>query len=270
MVAHGCKHFAAPQSSTNRVQGRLFRDNELHVRCRVPKSIVQLAAKSVERSCPHRLHIQASRICSLGAAAYIQFLQDVLPEYLEEVTLDAREAMWFQQDGVPPHFATEVRRHLGMHFPNPWLGRGGPTTWLPRLWHSASSASVLLRSCFDAWGRDVPEKGRSRQANNERGSAPPTPARYIGGVSQDLLLAVTRASKVVSNVTITTSVYPRYNLLANCMRLVGGQVCAGNHLQRTTRITLQMQTNGDKRHVVYWGMVQINEAKRSFIDQTGG
>ncbi|KAJ8888690.1 hypothetical protein PR048_008182 [Dryococelus australis] len=48
------------------------------------------------------------------------FLQDVLPEYLEEVTLDAREVMWFQQDGVPPHFAIAVRRHLDMHFPYRW------------------------------------------------------------------------------------------------------------------------------------------------------
>ncbi|KAJ8882819.1 hypothetical protein PR048_014633 [Dryococelus australis] len=55
---------------------------------------------------------------SLGGVMYLQFLQDVLPEYSKDVPSDAREAMWFQQDGVPPHFAIAVRRHLDMHFPN--------------------------------------------------------------------------------------------------------------------------------------------------------
>ncbi|KAJ8878444.1 hypothetical protein PR048_019022 [Dryococelus australis] len=59
----------------------------------------------------------------LGGATYLQFLQDVLLEYLEEVPLGAREAMWSQQDGAPPHFAVAVRWHLDMHFPNSvaWL-----------------------------------------------------------------------------------------------------------------------------------------------------
>ncbi|KAJ8888508.1 hypothetical protein PR048_007999 [Dryococelus australis] len=102
---------------------------------------------------------------------------------------------------------TQLDKGSNYKFTLPWIGDG--------LLTSTGNASVLLRSCFDAWGRVVPEKGRSRQANNERGSAPPTPARYIGGVSQDLLLSVIRASKIVSNVTITTSVCPRYDLLAN-------------------------------------------------------
>jgi hypothetical protein len=46
--------------------------------------------------------------------------------------LDAREAMWFQQDGAPPHFNIAVRRHLDAHFPNRWIGRGGPIAWPPR------------------------------------------------------------------------------------------------------------------------------------------
>ncbi|KAJ8883176.1 hypothetical protein PR048_015016 [Dryococelus australis] len=69
---------------------------------------------------------------SLGDAAYLQFLQDVSPEYLEEVSLNAREVMWFQQDAAPPHIATAVRRRLVMYFPNRWIGRGGPMAWPPR------------------------------------------------------------------------------------------------------------------------------------------
>ncbi|KAJ8879901.1 hypothetical protein PR048_020521 [Dryococelus australis] len=63
---------------------------------------------------------------SLRCATYLQFLQDVLPEYLEEVSTDAREAVWFQQVGDPPHLTTAVRRHLDIHFPDLWIGRGGP------------------------------------------------------------------------------------------------------------------------------------------------
>ncbi|KAJ8874624.1 hypothetical protein PR048_025490 [Dryococelus australis] len=54
-----------------------------------------------------------------------EFLQDVLPEYLEGVPLDAREEMMLQQDGAPPHFAIAVRRRLDMHFPSRWTGRRG-------------------------------------------------------------------------------------------------------------------------------------------------
>ncbi|KAJ8871046.1 hypothetical protein PR048_027350 [Dryococelus australis] len=57
---------------------------------------------------------------------------DVLPLYLEEVPLYAREALWFQQDGALPHFAITVRQHLDMHFPNRWIDRRAPTAWPPR------------------------------------------------------------------------------------------------------------------------------------------
>ena len=32
----------------------------------------------------------------------------------------------FQQDGVPPHFARDVRQFLDKHFPDRWIGRSGP------------------------------------------------------------------------------------------------------------------------------------------------
>lgn len=40
--------------------------------------------------------------------------------------------MWWQQDGAPPHFATNVRNFLDQQFPNRWLGRRGPVEWPPR------------------------------------------------------------------------------------------------------------------------------------------
>lgn len=41
-------------------------------------------------------------------------------------------AMWFQQDGAPPHYALPVRQYLSEIFPNRWIGRRGPYEWPAR------------------------------------------------------------------------------------------------------------------------------------------
>lgn len=38
----------------------------------------------------------------------------------------------FQLDGAPPHWRHFVRDSLDKHFPNRWIGRGGPIPWPPR------------------------------------------------------------------------------------------------------------------------------------------
>ena len=38
----------------------------------------------------------------------------------------------FQHNGAPAHFSTDVRQYLDNHFPNRWIGRGGPIRWAPR------------------------------------------------------------------------------------------------------------------------------------------
>ena len=40
----------------------------------------------------------------LNGRQYNNFLQHTLPELLEDITLDVRQGMWFQQDGAPPHY----------------------------------------------------------------------------------------------------------------------------------------------------------------------
>ncbi|GBM23804.1 hypothetical protein AVEN_91142-1 [Araneus ventricosus] len=40
--------------------------------------------------------------------------------------------MWFQHDGVPAHFSTNVRNYLNATFGARWIGRGGPVPWPPR------------------------------------------------------------------------------------------------------------------------------------------
>ncbi|KAJ4433896.1 hypothetical protein ANN_16209 [Periplaneta americana] len=53
-------------------------------------------------------------------------------ELLENIPLNIRERIWFQHDGVPPHFDRRARNHLNATFPYRWIGRGGPVTWPPR------------------------------------------------------------------------------------------------------------------------------------------
>lgn len=67
----------------------------------------------------------------LNGATYLQFLQNVLPDYLDDVPLGIRRQIWFMHDGAPPHFSRAVRDFLNATYPR-WIGRGGPRTWPPR------------------------------------------------------------------------------------------------------------------------------------------
>lgn len=76
---------------------------------------------------------------------YLNFLQNDLPELLEEVPLNIRQNMWFLHDGAPPHYRLEVRNYLNYAFPHRWIGRNGPIAWPPR--------SPDLNACdFYLWG----------------------------------------------------------------------------------------------------------------------
>lgn len=70
----------------------------------------------------------------LNAHHYLVFLQEVLPELLEEADppVDLLFGHWFQHDGCPAHYGREVRAHLDAVYPDRWIGRGGPVHWPPR------------------------------------------------------------------------------------------------------------------------------------------
>lgn len=40
--------------------------------------------------------------------------------------------MIFQHDGCPAHYHRNIREWLDQHFPNRWIGRGGPMPWPAR------------------------------------------------------------------------------------------------------------------------------------------
>lgn len=69
---------------------------------------------------------------TLTGEKYLDFLRDSFSELLEEVPLDIRRRMWFQQDGAPPHYARTVRAFLNQMFPRRWMGRGGPYAYPAR------------------------------------------------------------------------------------------------------------------------------------------
>jgi len=68
----------------------------------------------------------------LTGQSYVEFLQENLPDFLEEVPLFERNKMFFQQDGAGPHNARIVTTYLNEQFPGRWMGRYGPIRWPAR------------------------------------------------------------------------------------------------------------------------------------------
>jgi hypothetical protein len=68
----------------------------------------------------------------LPGEVYLHFLQDELPQLLEDVLPATRRRMYFYHGGAPPHFSRVVAEHLNQHFPVRWIGRGGPQPRPPR------------------------------------------------------------------------------------------------------------------------------------------
>jgi hypothetical protein len=68
---------------------------------------------------------------------YLDFLQNGLPEQLDDVPLATRFAiytfyLYFQHDGAPSHYTRHVVQHFNDTFTNRWIGRGSTINWPPR------------------------------------------------------------------------------------------------------------------------------------------
>lgn len=83
---------------------------------------------------------------TLTGEKYLEFLTDNLPILLEDVPIQNRLNMWYQQDGCPAHFAAAVQRYLNIAFPSRWIGRGSIFPWPAR----SPDLTVLD---FYLWGR---------------------------------------------------------------------------------------------------------------------
>lgn len=67
----------------------------------------------------------------LDSRTYLIFLQQVLPKLVAVVHQYNKRCIWFQHDGVPPHFSCDIRNYLVVTYPHQWIGRSGPVPWPP-------------------------------------------------------------------------------------------------------------------------------------------
>lgn len=56
----------------------------------------------------------------------------ILRSTLEHVSRDVRQRMWVQHDGASALFSYYACEYLNQTFPEMWIGRGGPDSWLAR------------------------------------------------------------------------------------------------------------------------------------------
>ena len=64
---------------------------------------------------------------NVNAVQYLEMLNNFFIPSLKQ--LRKFSGAYFQQDGAPPHFATDVRALLDRNFNQIWIGRSGPITW---------------------------------------------------------------------------------------------------------------------------------------------
>jgi len=86
----------------------------------------------------------------LTGEAYLRFLQEELPRLLEDVPLNTRGRIYFQDDGAPPHSSHEIRNFLNYRFPGRWIGRSGPHNWSAR-----SPELSPLDYCVWGWMKEL-------------------------------------------------------------------------------------------------------------------
>lgn len=68
----------------------------------------------------------------LDGQSYLNILRSVVNDMLEDVPVIYLQNLFYQHDGAPAHYQTQVREFLNNHFGSNWLGRGGPVPWPAR------------------------------------------------------------------------------------------------------------------------------------------
>lgn len=76
---------------------------------------------------------------------YLDILENVIPELLENVPLAHFNNIYFQQNGAPGYYSHVIRPFLENNFPQRWIGTNGAVRWPPR----SPDLSVLD---FFLWG----------------------------------------------------------------------------------------------------------------------
>ncbi|XP_011687036.1 PREDICTED: uncharacterized protein LOC105449477 [Wasmannia auropunctata] len=94
---------------------------------------------------------------TLNSVSYLEFLQENLPDFLEQVPLERRNQILFQQDGAGPHNARIVTNFLNQRFPGRWIGRYGPIHWPARSPDLNPLDFFLWGHCKEIVYRQLPE-----------------------------------------------------------------------------------------------------------------
>lgn len=69
---------------------------------------------------------------SLTGIRYINFMVEALEEFLDNINLENRRMIHFQQDGAPAHNFREVGAVMQGLFGDRWIGTNGPVNWPAR------------------------------------------------------------------------------------------------------------------------------------------
>ena len=68
-------------------------------------------------------------------------------EVARDIPLLPRRNLWIQLDGCPIHYTVPVRQWMNDHYPQRWIGRGGPISWPPRSPDNHANGFLRAGSC---------------------------------------------------------------------------------------------------------------------------
>lgn len=86
----------------------------------------------------------------LDGANFLDFLQNALPELLDDVSLQRRQESLFQMDGCPAHWSLACRAWMNENYPQKWIGRTSARDESLMFWPARSPDLTPLD--FFAWG----------------------------------------------------------------------------------------------------------------------
>ncbi|CAH1995420.1 unnamed protein product [Acanthoscelides obtectus] len=69
---------------------------------------------------------------TLTGERYVEFMSEILTNFLDELDLISRHHLHFQQDGAPAHNSRGTYHFLSTTFNDQWIGTNGPIQWPPR------------------------------------------------------------------------------------------------------------------------------------------
>ncbi|CAH1991457.1 unnamed protein product [Acanthoscelides obtectus] len=69
---------------------------------------------------------------TLTGERYVEFMSEILTNFLDELDLISRHHLHLQQDGAPAHNSRGTYHFLSTTFNDQWIGTNGPIQWPPR------------------------------------------------------------------------------------------------------------------------------------------